>query len=209
MAKGYWIAHVDVSDAEGYKAYVAANAAPFRNFGVRYLVRAGRHETVEGAARSRHVVLEFKDYATALACYPSPEYRQAMALRLPHAVADIMAVEGYDGPQPSGPSEPRAANLGYWIVHVDVTEPVGYQAYMGADMAAFAKFGGRFLVRGGNLAVVEGAGRSRCVLIEFPSYAAALACHRSPEYQAAAALRRGKADFDLIVAEGYDGPQPA
>ena len=43
--------------------------------------------------------------------------------------------------------------------------------------------------------------------MEFPSYQVALACHRSPEYQAAAALRQGKAEVDLFIIEGYDGPQ--
>jgi len=55
--------------------------------------------------------------------------------------------------------------------------------------------------------VVEGTVRSRSVVIEFPSYAAALACYRSPGYQAAAAHRKGRAEFDLIVAEGTDGAQ--
>jgi len=100
MAKGYWIAHLDVVDAEAYKAYVAANAEAFRKYGAHFLVRAGRHQTVEGASRARHVVIEFKDYDTALACYRSPEYCSAMALRTPHSTADILIIEGYDGAQP-------------------------------------------------------------------------------------------------------------
>src|SRR5271170_5850833 len=100
MAKGYWIAHVDVSDPEAYKAYVRANAAPFAKFGARFLVRGGESVTPEGAARARCVVLEFKDYATARACYESEEYRQAMALRAEASRADLIIVEGYDGPQP-------------------------------------------------------------------------------------------------------------
>ncbi|MFZ1962593.1 MAG: DUF1330 domain-containing protein [Roseiarcus sp.] len=100
MAKGYWIAHVDVVDADGYKAYLSANAIPFAKYGGRFLVRAGRSEPKEGALRSRHVVIEFKDYATALACYQSEEYRRALALRLPVSQGDLVVVEGYDGPQP-------------------------------------------------------------------------------------------------------------
>ena len=101
MAKGYWIGHVDVTNPDGYKAYVAANAEPFRKYGARFLVRAGKFETMEGGSRARQVVIEFKDYATALACYRSPEYQRAMALRKDHSVADIMVIEGYDGPQPA------------------------------------------------------------------------------------------------------------
>ena len=100
MPKGYWIAHVDVSDLARYKAYVDANAKPFKAFGARFLVRAGRCEIVEGASRSRHVVLEFPSYEAALACYRSPEYEAALKLRLPVATADVVIVEGYDGPQP-------------------------------------------------------------------------------------------------------------
>ena len=100
MPRGYWIAHVDVSDPEAYKAYVAANAVPFAKYGARFLVRSGRHEVPEGASRARQVVLEFKDYETALACYRSPEYEAAKALRVAASLADIVIVEGYDGPQP-------------------------------------------------------------------------------------------------------------
>ena len=97
---------------------------------------------------------------------------------------------------------------GYWIVRADVTDPEGYKAYVAADMPAIGAFGGRFLVRGGKFELCEGQARSRSVVLEFPSYEAALNCYRSSAYQAAAALRKGKADFDLIVIEGYDGPQP-
>ena len=100
MPKGYWIGRVDVSNPEGYKAYVAANALPLGKYGAKFLVRGGQFENPEGACRSRNVVLEFKDYATALACYNSPEYQAAIKLRTPHSVGDIVIVEGYDGAQP-------------------------------------------------------------------------------------------------------------
>ena len=100
MPKGYWIGRVDVKSDEGYKPYAMGNQAIFKKFGGRYVIRAGRFECVEGGARSRNVVIEFPDYATALACYNSPEYQQNMKLRLPYSTADIVVVEGYDGPQP-------------------------------------------------------------------------------------------------------------
>ena len=76
MAKGYWVASVDVSDFEDYKNYIAENQNAFRKFGARYVARGGKSEVVEGKGRSRIVVIEFKDYATALACYRSPGIRQ-------------------------------------------------------------------------------------------------------------------------------------
>jgi uncharacterized protein (DUF1330 family) len=100
MPKGYWIAHVDVSNDEGYKPYAAANPAIFKKFGGRFVVRAGKFENPEGASRSRHVLIEFPNYAAALACYNSLEYQANIKVRQPNATADIIVIEGYDGPQP-------------------------------------------------------------------------------------------------------------
>jgi uncharacterized protein (DUF1330 family) len=60
MAKGYWVVHVDVNDAEGYKAYVAANAEPLRKYNAKFLVRGGKFEGKEGSSRARNVVIEFR-----------------------------------------------------------------------------------------------------------------------------------------------------
>jgi uncharacterized protein (DUF1330 family) len=100
MPKGYWIARVDVKSEEGYKPYAAANPAIFSKFGGKFVVRGGKSEAPEGTARTRNVVIEFPDYAAALACYRSPEYQENIKRRLPHSVADILIIEGYDGPQP-------------------------------------------------------------------------------------------------------------
>jgi uncharacterized protein (DUF1330 family) len=100
MPKGYWIGRVDVSNPEAYKAYVAANAEPFRKYGGRFLVRGGAFEAVEGAARSRNVVIEFPTYQAAIDCWNSPKYKHAKSLRDGHAVAEVLVIEGYDGPQP-------------------------------------------------------------------------------------------------------------
>ncbi len=96
MPKAYWIAHVDVTDPEGYQDYRSANAAAFSKFGGRFLVRAGQSETMEGSLRARHVVIAFEDHATALACYRSPEYQAALAKRRGRSEADLVIVEGCD-----------------------------------------------------------------------------------------------------------------
>lgn len=101
MAKGYWIARVDVANAEAYKAYAAANAEAFKKFGARFLVRGGAFENPEGGARARNVVIEFPSHQAALDCWNSPEYMKAKALRDGHATADVIIIEGYDGPQPT------------------------------------------------------------------------------------------------------------
>lgn len=98
---------------------------------------------------------------------------------------------------------------GYWIARADVHNQESYTAYVEANGPAFEKFGGRFLVRGGTFSVPEGSTRQRHVVVEFPSYQAALDCWNSPEYQAAREHRLTAAEFDMVIVEGYDGPQPA
>lgn len=100
MSKGYWVAFADVSDVEGYKAYIAENANAFAKYGGRFLVRGGKFEAPEGRPRTRTVVIEFPSYAAAVECYHSPEYAKAMALRNGKSIMDLAIVEGYDGPQP-------------------------------------------------------------------------------------------------------------
>ena len=100
MAKGYWIVRVDVADQEKYKAYIAANAGPLKQYGGRFLVRAGRYENPEGASRTRNAVIEFPSYEAAVDCWKSPEYQQALKLRQPVSTADLIIIEGYEGPQP-------------------------------------------------------------------------------------------------------------
>ena len=157
MAKGYWIPHIDVSDPEGYKAYMAATPEAHRKYDGHVLVRGGACEVVEGKGRARNVLREFPDYATALACYRSPEYQRAKPLRLSHSTCDFVIAEGYDGVQPqSSAPPPAAARKGYWIAHVDVADPEGYKAYVAANQLAFGKYGVRYLVRGGTREVVEG-----------------------------------------------------
>ena len=98
MAKGYWIVRVDIDDIEQYKRYVAANAEPFRRFGARFLVRAGKYETVEGASRSRNVVIEFPSYDAALPL----SLIEAMAAAVPVVAARVggipeLVVNGVNG----------------------------------------------------------------------------------------------------------------
>ena len=102
MAKAYWIARVDVHDAETYKNYIACNQVAFAKYGARYIVRGAPFDKVEGSSRSRNVVIEFASLEVARACYHSPEYQKGVAFRKAAAEADVIIIEGYDGPQPGG-----------------------------------------------------------------------------------------------------------
>lgn len=97
---------------------------------------------------------------------------------------------------------------GYWIAHVSVNDPTAYEEYRKRNGVAFAKYNARFLVRGGPHEIVEGNLRSRHVIVEFPSYEAALECYRSPEYAEAMRYRTPVSEGDFVIIEGYDGPQP-
>lgn len=97
---------------------------------------------------------------------------------------------------------------GYWIVHVDVEDMEKYKAYMQANAEPLRKHGARFLARAGKFENPEGRTRSRNTIIEFPSYEAALACWKSEGYQKALALRTPVSELDLVIVEGYEGPQP-
>ena len=94
MSKAYWIVRVSVRDEERYPEYLAAAAPAFRKFGARFIVRGGAFETMEGNARERNVVVEFKDRSTAFACYQSQEYQGARTIRQKYADADFIIIDG-------------------------------------------------------------------------------------------------------------------
>lgn len=93
---------------------------------------------------------------------------------------------------------------GYWVAAVDIADMDGYRGYITANKVVFDKYGARFLVRNGEKTVVEGQPRARIVVIEFDSYARALECYKSPEYQALVALRSPYSQADIVVIEGYE-----
>ena len=94
---------------------------------------------------------------------------------------------------------------GYWVAHVDVRDAERYKDYVSTAKPAFERYGANFLARGGTFQAMEGKGRGRNVVIEFPSMQAALDCYNSPEYQAAKAIRQEVADAEMVIIEGYEG----
>lgn len=90
----------------------------------------------------------------------------------------------------------------YWIVRVSVRDPERYPNYLDAARPAFEKYGARFVVRGGLFETMEGHARDRNVVVEFADRETALACYRSPEYQAARSIRQKYADADFIIVDG-------
>jgi uncharacterized protein (DUF1330 family) len=94
MPKAYWIVHVTVHDPEHYPEYLAAALPIFERYGANFVVRGGAYQVMEGNERERNFVIEFKDRATAVACYHCPEYQAAVAIRQKYSDADLIIIDG-------------------------------------------------------------------------------------------------------------------
>jgi uncharacterized protein (DUF1330 family) len=91
----------------------------------------------------------------------------------------------------------------YVIVETDISDPERYEQYKAASPGAIAAGGGRFLVRGGELAVLEGDWEpTRLVVLEFEDLAAAKRWYESEVYQEAKLLRRGAAHLRMVAVQG-------
>ena len=98
MAKGYWIAHAEVTDPEAWQRYVKTAAPAFAEHGGVFLARGGAATETEGAlGRSRHVVCEFPSYQAALDAYNSEVYQAGRRHREGAGDVTIVLVEGLDG----------------------------------------------------------------------------------------------------------------
>ena len=92
----YWIAHVEVSDAEAYGRYARLATEAIAAHGGTFLARGGRHVQLEGRDRARNVLVRFPDLAAAEACYRSPLYQEALGHARGAAERDLVIVEGAD-----------------------------------------------------------------------------------------------------------------
>ena len=95
----------------------------------------------------------------------------------------------------------------YWLARCKINDPVEYKKYTDRVPAIIAKFGGKVLARGGRYQIMEGPEKfTRYVVIEFPTMEQAVSCHRSAEYQAAAAFRRkdGAGEVEQVIVESGD-----
>ena len=94
MPKGYWIVHIDITDAENYPKYLAQDALAFEKYDAKFHVRGGKSTGPEGPVRSRHVVIEFESFDRAMECYNSPEYQKAVTMRQAYSDSEIVICEG-------------------------------------------------------------------------------------------------------------------
>ena len=91
----------------------------------------------------------------------------------------------------------------YVLAEIEITNPEGYKEYTTRVPATIAKYGGRFLVRGGAAQVLEGEWpQRRRVIIEFPSMDAAKNWWNSPDYEKPRAMRQANSKGRLLLLEG-------
>lgn len=92
----------------------------------------------------------------------------------------------------------------YWVARAKILDPVKYKRYTDQVPGIIGKFGGKVLARGGKFQIMEGPDKfSRFIVIEFPTMEQSVACFTSPDYDAAAAFRRGGAgEVETIMVEG-------
>ncbi len=94
----------------------------------------------------------------------------------------------------------------YVIAEIEITDPAAYKAYTDAVPATIARYGGRFIVRGGEAESLEGDWPARRrVVIEFPSMDAARAWWDSPEYEKPKAMRKAASNGRILLLQGFDG----
>jgi uncharacterized protein (DUF1330 family) len=91
---------------------------------------------------------------------------------------------------------------GYVIVRVEVTDQAKWAEYLAKAKVALDKYEGKPIVRGGRMEIIEGTGRPRNTVLEFPSFEHARGYATSPEYAEAKKLRQGAGTLDMIVVEG-------
>lgn len=91
----------------------------------------------------------------------------------------------------------------YLLAEIEVTDPDGFEAYRREVPAVIARFGGRYLARGGPARMLEGPRAARrTVLLEFPDMAALEAFYGGPEYRPLLQLRQRSADSEVLIFEG-------
>jgi uncharacterized protein (DUF1330 family) len=92
----------------------------------------------------------------------------------------------------------------YVLAEVDIRDPATYDRYRARTPEIVARYGGRFVIRGGDPEWLEGTGAARIVLIAFPDRAAARRFHDSPEYREIVGLRWQAAESRLAILDGVD-----
>ena len=193
----YVIGDIKITDPDVYAKYAARVPATSEKHGVKYLVRGvGKCEIAEGDWLPERLVLaEYESMETIKTWYYSPEYSELVKLRQSASTGNLIFVDGVSG---------SAINTAaYLIGDIQITDQDSYEKYRAGVPATVAAYGGKYLVRGAQCEVVEGAWTpNRLVVLGFESMEKAKAWYHSPEYSDLKKIRQSASKGNLIFAEG-------
>lgn len=202
----YMIADIRIINQQRYEEYRALVRGAIRDHGGRYIARASAVRVLEGNwAPPRVVVIEFPGMPEAHAFYQSPEYAKAREVCANAAMLDMVLVEGVPG---AAPARQRAGTPVYLITDTKVINPERFEEYRKFSAGGVSRAGGRYLVRDGQVEVLEGGWQpTRLAMVEFVDIGAVESRLDSEEFHAARDLRINAAMVDMILIEGL--PQGA
>ncbi len=98
MAKGYWIAHIDISDPLKHALFVEHCTEAIERLGGRILVRTDDGVRASGKLRQRSIVIEFDSYNDAVSLLDDPQHTEARRLIADHCEIDMVVVPGTEDP---------------------------------------------------------------------------------------------------------------
>jgi uncharacterized protein (DUF1330 family) len=196
----YLIGDTQVLDEEIYDEYQRRAIRSIKSGKARALAATEQVIGLEGDWCPRRLILiEYPDLSTLRSWYYSDEYQELKELRLRGARSDIRLVGGVEALS----SFDRQGNEGYVLADVGEASGEEIETYRSRVPASVERFGGRFIVRGGESERVEGNREpQRTVVIEFPSLEVARTWYDSDEYSELAALRQRNSSGSLFAVNG-------
>jgi uncharacterized protein (DUF1330 family) len=118
------------------------------------------------------------------------------------AVFAAVAIAGTSGEAAHAQAPAAAKPPAFYVSEFEVTDPEGIKPYSAAVESTFVPFGGRYVVRGGKVAALEGEATKRIVMIAFPSMEQAQAWYDSPTYRELRPIRHKSAKSRVFIVEG-------
>ena len=201
--RGYCIADIRITRPEAYPLYMERSTPAVAQAGGRFLIRGGSPEVLEGEREtSRIALVEFDSVPRALDFSRGAAYQEAIALRQAAAECDYAVLTGAD-PAQIDPAAPAVGPKGYIYAVMQPTDLDKYMEYPKMSTPIVRRFGGRFIIRGGQPHRMEGDWPTgRVVLAEFPLPRQARDFYFSPEYQQALKYRQRYARSSLCLLTG-------
>ena len=187
---------IEIFDEPLMAEYRPGAGQSLTGYGGRVVIGTDQTEILEGDWRpGRLIVAEFPDMASLKRWYGSAEYGELIPLRQRASRTNLIAVEGLD----------QGATMGAFIVAdvLSVDDEEAMAEYHRGTPSSIEGHGGRFVVRGGDVEVLEGDWTpGRVVIVEFPDMASLKTWYDSDEYRRLIAIRQSASSSNLIAVSG-------